>query len=62
MPAEESTHAPSRPWSVSMQVLVWTTVTVDAADVEQAMDKAEELARDVYGDEVFINRDSTEVA
>ncbi|MCA1712573.1 MAG: hypothetical protein LC789_13445 [Actinobacteria bacterium] len=62
MHAAESEAAGPRPWSVSMQVLVWTTVTVDADDLEQAMQRAEDHARSMYGDEVFINRDATEVA
>lgn len=51
-----------RPWTVSLQVHVWTSTTVHAGDMDEAMSLAEEQARLLYGDEIFIDSASTEVA
>ena len=59
--ATEDEAREDRTWSVSLQVHVWTTVTVRAADVEDAVERAADDVRARFGEDVFINEDSTEV-
>ena len=51
-----------RPWTVSLQLHVWTSTTVHAGDMDEAMALAEDEARLLYGDGIFIDSASTEVA
>ena len=52
----------SRSWSVTLQVNLWTTVTVDAASLDEAVASAEREAQLRYGDDVFVDVGSAEVA
>ena len=52
----------SRSWSVTLQVNLWTTVTVDAASLDEAVASAERETQLRYGDDVFIDVGSAEVA
>ncbi|MCW2667740.1 MAG: hypothetical protein JWN57_2702 [Frankiales bacterium] len=51
-----------RPWTVSLQLHVWTSTTVRPGDLHEAMELAEDEAQLRYGDGIFIDRASTEVA
>lgn len=46
---------------VSLQVHLWTTFVVPAASPNDAMAVAQDRAREVYGDDIYINPDSIEV-
>lgn len=60
--AASAAPADVRPWTVSLQVHVWTSTTVQADDMHEAMALAEDEARLIYGDGIFIDSASTEVA
>lgn len=51
-----------RAWTVSLQLHVWTHTTVHAGGMDEAMALAEDEARLLYGDGIFIDRASTEIA
>lgn len=52
----------SRPWTISLQAHIWTSTTIHAGDIDQALALQLDQARTTYGDGIFINSDASEVA
>jgi hypothetical protein len=55
-------HSAARSWTVSVQLRVWFSATVDADSEDQAVAAVEDAARTEYGDDIFVYPGGVEIA